>query len=125
MPAWSSLQRPAASTLAAAVLLIGVATGIAGRASDHVSSSLLSWAGTLGGPWLLAAFAIGAFAGSRRRGAAVGAAALTVGVVTYYTVFRLVEERTSTPYALVIGSAWVIGSLPIGAAFGWAGGAWR
>jgi hypothetical protein len=129
VPAWSSLQRPAASASASAVaavaVLSGVAIGVAGRASDHVSSSLLYWAGTLGGPWLVAAFTLGAFAGSRRRGATAGAVALAVGVITYYAVFRLVEERTSTVNAVVVGTAWTLGALPIGAAFGWAGGAWR
>jgi hypothetical protein len=125
VPAWSSLRRPTASTVATVTVLFGVAIGIAGRATDHVSSSLLYWAGTLGGPWLLTAFAVGAFTGSRRRGAAAGAVALAVGVVTYYAVFRLVEERTSTLDAVVVGTAWTLGALPIGAAFGWAGGAWR
>jgi hypothetical protein len=112
-------------TLGAFVLASGVAVGLAGRASDHTASPLLHWAGTLGGPWLLAAFVLGAVAGAPRRGAVAGAVALAVGVITYYAVFRLVEGQTTTVYALVVGAAWTLGALPIGACFGWAGGAWR
>jgi hypothetical protein len=117
--------RPTPRLLAAVVGVGGIGVGLAARASDHASDPLLRWAGTLGGPWLLAAFTLGAFTRSRRRGALAGAGVLAVGVVTYYAVFRLVEERTSTAYALAMGVAWTAGALPIGAAFGWAGGAWR
>ncbi|WP_354699838.1 hypothetical protein DSM112329_00096 [Paraconexibacter sp. AEG42_29] len=119
------LRRPTLPVVLLAAVLGGGVVGLAGRATDHTTSSLLYWAGTLGGPWLLAAFLIGAFAASPRRGAIAGAATLVVGVITYYAIFGLVEERTSRDYALGVGAAWTAGALPVGAAFGWAGGAWR
>jgi hypothetical protein len=110
------------------VLLVGIGVGIvlglAGRATDHVPG-LIHWAGALGGPWLLGAFAAGALCGGRREGALAGAVAIVAGTAVYYAVFHWVEHATGLRYAAAAGVGWSIAGAVVGGLFGAAGALWR
>lgn len=101
-------------------LAVGVGLGLLGRVSDHLPP-LVRWSASLGGPWLVAAWLLGAVSGRRREAAACGAVALCVGVATYYAVFLVVERATSPLYAVAMTLAWGAAAIPIGAAFAAAG----
>jgi len=102
----------------------GVAIGVIGRASVQ-STEVTAWISRLGAPWLLTAFLVGAYVGERRRGAIAGGAALAIGTAVYYAIFHFVEQRIGLGYAVVVGFAWAVVGIGIGAAFGYAGAAWR
>jgi hypothetical protein len=124
----SSVRGPASAdrwgpALAAAVVG-GLAVGTVARGLDHLASPSAHWLSALGAPWLAVAFAVGAFGGSRRAGAAAGALALALGVGVYYLLFHFVEHRASGGYMVTVGLGWALGALPAGAVFGWAGAAW-
>lgn len=119
----SSPDFPSPRTAAASAVLTGLALALLGRASDHLSP-VVEWAFNLGAPWLIAAFALGAFLAERRAAAAAGAAALAIGVATYYAIFTLVEHLPPT-YAIAVGTAWSLAAALAGAAFGWAGATCR
>jgi hypothetical protein len=82
----------------------------------------------LGAPWLAVAWIVGAYAGSRPRGAASGAAALVLGTGAWY-LLTIVGGATSgwnaAPYAVPVAAAWGIVALGAGAVFGFAGAIWR
>jgi hypothetical protein len=118
-----SASGPAARAAAAAIVG-GAAIGLAGRASVQ-STDVVAWLSRLGAPWLLTAFLVGAWVGTRRAGAVAGGCALAIGTAVYYFVFHFVEHRIGLGYAVVVGVAWAVVGLGIGAAFGYAGAAWR
>jgi hypothetical protein len=114
----------AGARAAVAVVLAGAFIGLLGRVSDHLPD-LVRWSAALGGPWLVTAFAVGAFVRSRWLGALAGGAALTLGVAVYYAVFHWVEGTTGLWYAVVVGTAWGAVAFVAGAVFAYAGAAWR
>jgi hypothetical protein len=128
VPAAHADRRPsrgqAATRAVVAALIGGVAIGLIGRASVQ-STEVIAWLSRLGAPWLFTAFVVGALVGSRREGAAAGGASLAIGTAVYYFVFWFVEHRIGLGYGVVVGTAWAVVGLGIGAVFGYAGAAWR
>jgi hypothetical protein len=102
----------------------GVAIGLIGRASVQ-PAEVTAWVSRLGAPWLLTAFLVGAFVRDRRLGALSGGAALAIGTAVYYAVFHFIEHSIGLGYAVVVGTAWAMVGLLVGAVFGYAGAAWR
>jgi Family of unknown function (DUF6518) len=123
--------RPLLLALTAAAGL-GLAGRIAVRAGaalphGHAIQSVGHTAVALGAPWLAVAWAVGAMAGSRRLGAAGGAAALVLGTGAWYllSIVAAASGWAVVSYALPVAAAWGIVSLAAGAVFGFAGGVWR
>jgi hypothetical protein len=119
--------------MAAIALATALGLGFAGRVAVHEGTRLphgdelvavARVAVALGAPWLAAAWAIGVLAGSRRRGALLGGLALGTGTVAWY-VLTVFADPSGLRYALPVSAAWVPVALCGGAAFGFAGGAWR
>jgi hypothetical protein len=118
------LAHRAATRAALAAVVGGVAIGLVGRASVQ-TTEVVAWLSRLGAPWLLTAFLVGAWVGTRRAGALAGGAALAIGTGVYYFVFHFVEHRIGLGYAVGVGFAWAVVGVGIGGAFGYAGAAWR
>jgi hypothetical protein len=119
-----------------ALLALGVALGlgVAGRVAIHAGGHLphgeaLAALGgavvALGGPWLAAAWTIGALAGSRGRGALGGGAALALGTAAWYLLTVAAGGRAAIAYAVPVAAAWAAVALAAGALFGLAGASWR
>lgn len=108
-----------------AALLGGITVGLWARGLDHVPIRTVHWFTALGAPWLAVAFVLGAYTKARRDGAIAGGAALAIGVAVYYATFHFVEHKFGVWFAIKVGTGWALVALPIGAAFGWAGAAWR
>src|SRR4051794_41816115 len=100
-------SRRAATRAALGAVVGGVAIGLVGRASVQ-TTEVVAWLSRLGAPWLLTAFLVGAWVGSRRAGAVAGGAALAIGTAVYYFVFHFVEHRIGLGYAVVVGCAWAV-----------------
>ena len=77
------------------------------------------------GPWLAAAWSIGALAGSRARGALGGGAALALGTAAWYLLTVAAGGRAAVAYAVPVAAAWAAVALAAGALFGLAGASWR
>lgn len=106
----------------AGLLLVAVAWGVLGHAGDAVAGG--RWLTSLGAPWLIVAFAAGAFAGPRPvRGALAGPLVLVVATAAYYAFF--VHRGGSHLYAVVMTFGWSFAAMAAGAAAGWAGAAAR
>ena len=110
-----------------------LALGFAGRVAVHAADRLPHGealvptgrlAVALGGPWLAAAWAIGALVGSRARGARFGAAALGIGTAAWYLLTVVADGRSALGYALPVAAAWMPVALGAGGLFGFAGAAW-
>jgi uncharacterized protein DUF6518 len=107
--------------LALAVVL-GVVLGGAGRWSDHAADPVrLLFA--LGSPWVVVGFGAGMLSRSARRGALLGAVALVVSVVAYYSIMYGVEDRGAGGYAARMMVVWGAPAAAVGALFGAAGAA--
>ena len=115
---YSPARRPNVRLLALTIAA-GVLVGTAGWASDQ-GPRLLDWAGAIAAGWLIGAFAVGALAGGGRRAALAGAGTMVVGVTTYYALFHPMRGLL---LAVIVG--WSAVGIGVGAAFGWAGDAWR
>ena len=111
-----------------------LALGLAGRVAVHAGAHLphghaLAALGrvavALGGPWLAAAWCIGALSGSRARGALGGGAALALGTAAWYLLTVAAGGRAAVAYAAPVAAAWAAVALGAGALFGLAGAAWR
>ena len=130
-------RRPTTSAhrrLALLALGAALALGLAGRVAVHAGGHLphgdaLAALGraavALGGPWLAAAWSIGALAGSRARGALGGGAALALGTAAWYLLTVAAGGRAAVAYAVPVAAAWAGVALGAGALFGLAGAAWR
>jgi hypothetical protein len=123
--------RPLLLAIAAAVAL-----GFAGRIAVHAGAGLphgraIAAVGhtavALGGPWLAAAWIVGAMAGSRWRAVAGGAAALVLGTGGWYllTVVAAASGWAAASYAVPVAAAWGVVALGAGSVFGLAGAIWR
>jgi hypothetical protein len=120
-----ALRRPLGwPAVAALSIAAGIAVGGFGWAADH-GPRLLQWTSAAAGVWLVGAFGVGALAGDRVRAAAGGAVAIVVGVGTYYVLFHFVSGLVDLRYGVVVGVAWALGGVGVGAVLGWAGDAWR
>jgi hypothetical protein len=126
-------SQPISSRIPAIALGAALALGFAGRVALHAADRLphgdvlaptFRAAVALGGPWLAAAWAIGALVGSRRRGALVGGAALAAGTAAWYLLTVAGNGRSGLGYALPVAAAWMPVALGAGALYGFAGGAW-
>jgi hypothetical protein len=125
----SAYRRLVVVTLGAALTL-----GLAGRVAVRAGTELphgyaLSALGhaviALGAPWLAVAWAIGAVAGTRTRGAIYGAATLALGTGGWYMLTVMDGGRAAVHYAAPMTIAWGAVALVAGALFGLAGSVWR
>jgi hypothetical protein len=126
----TSAHRRVALLALGAALALGLAGRIAARAGAHLPhgnalAALGDAAVALGGPWLAAAWSIGALAGTRVRGALGGAAALALGTAAWYLLSLAAGGRAVVAYAVPVAAAWAVVALGAGALFGLAGAAWR
>lgn len=110
--------------IALLVLAAGLALGGLGRLIDYLPPPLPRTA-SLGAPWLVGAFAVGAIVGRPARGALAAGLALPLGVGVYYVLMLGVEGRADPLYASVMTIGWSLVAAGAGALLGWAGGAWR
>ena len=125
----SAYRRVGVITLGAALTL-----GLAGRVAVKAGTELphgyaLSALGhaviALGAPWLAVAWAIGATAGSRKRGAAGGGAALALGTGGWYLLTVVHHGPAAVHYAALMTIGWGAVGAVAGALFGLAGAVWR
>jgi hypothetical protein len=126
-------NQPVSSRVPLVALGAALGLGFAGRVALHAADRLphgdvlvptFRAAVALGGPWLAAAWALGALMGSRRRGALLGGAALGAGTAAWYLLTVVGNGRSGLGYALPVAAAWLPVALGAGALFGFAGGAW-
>lgn len=116
-----SVSLPVAALAAMALgLLLGLGAQVAGDLRPG-----LGWLGALGGPWLATAFAAGALTTQARTAAVAGALALGTGTAVYYAAMVGTAGPGALGYAVVVGTAWGLVALAVGATFGAAGGLWR
>ena len=122
------------SRLVLLTLVAALALGMGGRVLVRVGWELprgedLAMAGSpataLGGPWLAAAWGLGALAGSRRRGALAGAAALVLGTFCWYFVSLAIHGPPAVGYVVPVSMGWSLLAGGAGAAFGLVGALWR
>jgi hypothetical protein len=117
-------------------LVAAAGLGLAGRIAVHAGAALPHGAAigavghtavALGAPWLAVAWAVGAMAGSRLRGAAGGGAALVLGTGGWYllSIAAAASGWAAVSYAVPVAAAWGVVSLGAGSLFGLAGAAWR
>jgi hypothetical protein len=126
----TSAHRRLALVALGAALALGVAGRIAVHAGGHLPhgdalAALGRVAVALGGPWLAAAWSIGALARSRAHGALGGGAALALGTAAWYLLTVAAGGRAAVAYAAPVAAAWAAVALGAGALFGLAGAAWR
>jgi Family of unknown function (DUF6518) len=102
-------------------VVVGVVLGAFSTLADGIiGGRLIGILGNIASPWGLAAFFVGRGTTSRRRGAALGAVTLLVGVATYYVL--------AAGRGYVVGSVdalWTGIALVAGPVMGWAGAATR
>jgi len=108
---------------ALAAVPLGVALGSAGQLIDRVHDGLM-WAGALGVPWLVVAFAAGAVARERAAGVVAGAVTIVVGTGTYYALHVAASMQLRVA-PVVIATGWALAGIACGGVFGWAGAEWR
>lgn len=115
-------------------LVAALALGVGGRVLVRVGWELprgedLATAGStakaLGGPWLAAAWGLGAVAGSRLRGALAGAAALVLGTLCWYFVSLVIHGPPAVGYVVPVSMGWSLVAGAAGGAFGLVGALWR
>ncbi|MCK9248514.1 MAG: hypothetical protein M0P31_05995 [Solirubrobacteraceae bacterium] len=127
VPRASPGRRPLAPLLLlVAFALLAVGLGVMGRVTS-TSTFRGAWElSRIGGPWLAGAFVAGMLAGWRRPaatgavvlGATGGAIAIAGGSLTYYAIYRWIEEATTTWYAVVVGTGWAAAGVAVGGAIG-------
>ncbi|MGH2906101.1 MAG: DUF6518 family protein [Solirubrobacterales bacterium] len=105
----------------AATLLVGVSVGLAGRATDHTDSAIVSWLGVIGAPWLIAAFLTGAMIGESRSAAIAGACSQALAVAVYYASMYKIEHGTTARYAFVMTIGWSGFAALLGASMAYVG----
>jgi hypothetical protein len=79
----------------------------------------------LGAPWLVSAFAAGAFIRRRVVALVAGALMLSTGTVLYYAAIVVAHGRSAGEYATVMTVTWGTLACAAGAAMAFAGAAWR
>lgn len=114
---------PRAVRLAAAIV-VGVALGTASRVGDTLAAPVEAIANA-GGPWLIAAFAIGAFASRVVDAAALGAATLSCATASYYGYIGVVLDDGAQEHLMSLALFWAVVAIGAGALFGTLGWAWR
>jgi hypothetical protein len=129
-PRPSSAYRRLVVLALSAALTLGLAGRVAVRAGTELPHGYaLSALGhaviALGAPWLAVAWAIGAAADTRARGAIGGAATLALGTGGWYLLTVMDGGRAAVHYAAPMTIAWGAVALVAGALFGLAGSAWR
>lgn len=102
---------------------LGVVVGTVGQLVDRLHPGLM-WAGALGVPWLVVAFAAGAVARDRAAGFAAGATTIVVGTGAYYAL-HLAASMNLRIAPVVVATGWALAGIACGGAFGWAGAEWR
>jgi len=110
--------------LVALTLVAGVIVGGLGGVSDE-GPLLVRWTSAIAAGRLIGAFVVGALAGAAWNAAAAGAATIVIGVGTYYVLFHFVSGTLGLKYSVLVGFAWSVVGVAIGAVIGWAGDAWR
>ena len=110
------------SRVIAAVVLGGVALGIAARLVDDVAPR---WVGDAAAIWVLAGFFVGTLSTSRREGVRLGVTCLFTACGAYYLWRVWVDDRIWADFFLSVGLFWLVASLLVGAAAGYVGAASR
>lgn len=101
---------------------LGLASLLAVRFLPHPANLI----GTLGGPWLAVAFAVGAVARDRRSAAWAGAASMATAVIAYYVVRWMLSPRA--PGGLLVGgevAPYLVIGLLAGTGMAVVGALWR
>ena len=101
--------------------LLGVLLGLFSARGDGVHVMVVNGLANAASPWIVVAFAAGAVQAALRLGAAAGAFALLVAVVTYYVGFLAGGAGFLLPFLAV----WAVAAALCGGLFGLAGAAWR
>ena len=114
------MRRAVLAALAAVPL--GVALGALNQEADALVRHG-RWLGALGVPLLAVCWAAGAVAGRGLAGAVAGAVTMTTATAAYYVLH--VHHFGASLRLLAVIAGWGAASLVAGAAFGFAGGAWR
>jgi uncharacterized protein DUF6518 len=116
--------RPVLLALGAAVAL-----GLLGRVLVHPMGGPPAAFGravlSLGAPWLVVAWAVGALSGTRRACAVAGGAALGLGTLGWYALSIAATDWGALPYARSVAPVWVLVAVAAGALLGLAGGSWH
>lgn len=102
-------------------VLLGVLLGLFSAGGDGVHVMVINGLANAASPWIVVAFAAGVIQASTRWGAAAGALALLVAVLTYYLGFLAGGATFLLPFLAV----WAIAAVLAGGLFGLTGGAWR
>jgi hypothetical protein len=119
-------RRPPVATLVAVVAVAGVALGALSHLGDRTDNIVVLYAFNVGGPWVVAAFAVGAWLGARNATATQAASAAVATLVLADVVYYVAGWRIgtySTGLALRNTVLWAAASLVVGgpaAAGGWA-----
>jgi hypothetical protein len=116
------------------VAIAALALGMGGRVAVHASTELPHGPAfealgkafvALGAPWLVAAWGVGAVAATRVRGAIAAGLALALGTAAWYWLTVVTGGPVAVLYAVPLTILWGGVAMVAGAAFGWAGAAWR
>jgi hypothetical protein len=110
---------------AAIAVAVGVALGVATQLVVHLPNPV-GLLGTLGGPWLGTAFAVGVAARSRRTAPWAGAASMAAAVIAYYVARKMMNPALPGGFT-VRGEAipYILVGLVSGAAMAVLGALWR
>jgi hypothetical protein len=104
----------------------GVALGVGSLLAVDLLPHPLNLIGTLGGPWLSVAFAVGSLGRSRAIGALAGLLAMASAVAAYYLTRDV--TNASAPGGVTVGGEainYLVIGLLAGMAMGFLGAAWR
>jgi Family of unknown function (DUF6518) len=100
-------------------VVVGVGLGVFSQLADGIiGGRLFGLLGNIASPWGLAAFFVGRLTTSPKRGAAVGALTLVVGVAVYYLFGALRGYDVGA-----VNLVWTSVALVAGPAMGWSGAA--
>jgi hypothetical protein len=102
-------------------IVLGVLLGLFSARGDGVQVMVVNGLANAASPWIVVAFAAGTLQRSARLGAAAGALALLVAVLTYYIGFLVGGATFLLPFVAV----WAVAAALAGGLCGLAGGAWR
>jgi hypothetical protein len=114
------------TTLAVIAVAAGAGLGVASQLAVRSLPHPANLAGTLGGPWLATAFALGVAARSRRPAAWAGAVSMAVAMFAYYVVRKVMNQDLPGGYT-VRGEAipYVVIGLIAGGGMAVLGASWR
>jgi hypothetical protein len=104
-----------------APVVLGMLLGLFSARGDGVHVMVVNGLANAASPWIVVAFLAGTLQVDPRPGAAAGAAALLLAVLTYYVGFL----AGGATFLLPLLAVWAVAAVLAGGLFGLAGGAWR